>query len=56
MESFCILFYNSKIKLLLQVIFFFFFNGNLSQGESNAKKTDSVNTSLIQNLIENYLL
>jgi hypothetical protein len=44
--------YNSKVKLLLTGIFFLLFSTvTFSQGESNAKKTDSVNTLLIQNLI-----
>jgi hypothetical protein len=45
MESFCILFYNSKIKLLLAgVIFFGFSTVAFSQGrKATLKKNDSVN-------------
>jgi hypothetical protein len=38
MESICIGFTIPKKKLLLTGIFFLLFDGNLSQGESNAKK------------------
>jgi hypothetical protein len=46
--------YNSKNKTSTDRYYFFYFFSTVtfSQGESNAKKTDSVNTLLIQNLIE----